>query len=98
MNEALIIAKRTDILNQIDLNLQMLRNNILPAVGCEDFIIQYKVPDKMGSSLVIIWRCEHLDRTVSMTFVLSVTDTASNFINRIKAYLFDTLVLITTLE
>ena len=55
MNEALILAKREDILDEIALALEAFTDDILPAVGESTFTIEPSIPDETSNKLVLTW-------------------------------------------
>lgn len=53
MNEALMLAKREDILDEIALALEAFTDDILPAVGESTFTIEPSIPDETSNKLVL---------------------------------------------
>ena len=92
MNEALMLAKREDILDEIALALEAFTDDILPAVGESTFI-----PDETSNKLVLTWEWKRLQKRISKEFTLNVIKTKEDFINEVKAYLFDLIISIVNL-
>jgi hypothetical protein len=97
MNEALMLAKREDILDEIALALEAFTDDILPAVGESTFTIEPSIPDETSNKLVLTWEWKRLQKRISKEFTLNVVSTKEDFINEVKAYLFDLIISIVNL-
>lgn len=97
MNEALMLARREDILDEIALALEAFTDDILPAVGESTFTIEPSIPDETSNKLVLTWEWERLQKRISKEFTLNVVSTKEDFINEVKAYLFDLIISIVNL-
>lgn len=89
MNEALILAKRQDIMEKVGAVVEAFTDDILPAIGGSDLHVVCKLSEKRPDKLVISWRWDRYNMDNSSEFTLSVLDTADAFVNRVKAHLFD---------
>lgn len=94
MNEALMLARREDILDEIALALEAFTDDILPAVGESTFTIEPSIPDETSNKLVLTWEWKRLQKRISKEFTLNVVSTKEDFINEVKAYLFDLIISI----
>lgn len=97
MNEALMLARREDILDEIALALEAFTDDILPAVGESAFTITPSIADNYPNKLVLTWEWKRLQRRIEKEFIFHVVDTKEGFINEIKAYLFDLTISIINL-
>lgn len=101
MNEALMLAKRKDILDEIVLALEAFTDDILPAVGESTFTIKPSIPHETSNKLVLTWEWKRQSifqqRRISKEFTLNVVSTKQDFINEVKAYLFDLIISIVNL-
>lgn len=97
MNGALILNRRRDIMEKVDAVLEAFNDDILSAIGGSDFHISYEVPKNYPNKVIVTWEWERLQTTNTQDFIFSVNNTAEDFVNRIKAYLFDLIVTIINL-
>ena len=97
INEALILEKRKDILDEILLALEAFTDDILPAIGENTFTITPSIADNYPNKLVLTWEWKRLQRRIEKEFIFHVVDTKEGFINEIKAYLFDLTISIINL-
>ena len=97
MNEALMLARREDILDEIALALEAFTDDILPAVGESAFTIEPSIPDETSNKLVLTREWKRLQKRISKEFTLNVVSTKEDFINEVKAYLFDLIISIVNL-
>lgn len=97
MNEALILSKREDILDEIVFALEAFTDDILPAIGENGFTITPSIPDSYPNKLVLTWGWKRLQKRLEKEFVFHVVDTKEDFINEVKAYLFDLTISIINL-
>lgn len=97
MNEALILEKRKDILDEILLALEAFTDDILPAIGENTFTITPSIADNYPNKLVLTWEWKRLQKRISKEFTLNVVSTKEDFINEVKAYLFDLIISIVNL-
>lgn len=93
MNEALILAQRQDIMDQINVEVEAFTDDILPRIGATDFYIVCKLHDRIPNKLVLSWEWKRINKKMDKEFTLSVIETAEDFVNRVKAYLFDLIVM-----
>lgn len=83
MNEALILAKREDILDEIALALEAFTDDILPAVGESTFTIEPSIPDETSNKLVLTWEWKRLQKRISKEFTLNVVSTKEDFVSSV---------------
>ena len=93
MNEALILAKRQDIMTQINVEVEAFTDDILPRIGATDFCIDCKLHGRVPNKLVLTWEWKRNNKKMDKEFTLTVNETAEAFVNRVKAYLFDLIVM-----
>lgn len=93
MNEALILAKRQDIMTQINVEVEAFTDDILPRIGANDFHIVCKLHDRIPNKLVLSWKWKRINKQMGKEFTFTVNETAEAFVNRVKAYLFDLTVM-----
>lgn len=97
MNEALIIKDREDIAPQLDLAMEAFKDDILPALGVDDFFIDIYTTYR-GDTIEIRWRWKRLKKKAIRSFTLSPNDTAEAFIDRVHSYLFQLIISIINLK
>lgn len=97
MNEALIIKNREDIAPQLDLAMEAFKDDILPALGVDDFFIDIYTTHR-DDTIEIRWRWKRLRKKVSKQFTLSANDTAEAFLDRVHSYLFHLIISIVNLK
>lgn len=99
-NDALNLNNRLDIMEKLGLEFEAFKKDILPAIGCDDlaFCCEIGTGDFHNCELTIKWAWERLGKEGQKVFRLSVLDTADNFIDRVKAYLFDWIVTAVSLR
>lgn len=91
------LNERTDIMEQIALEFEAFTDDILSALSCNDFIIQYSVDEEMGNYLFVTWDWKKLNKHLERVFITDASDTEEAFLNSIKAYLFDLAVMLINL-
>lgn len=94
MNGALILAQRQDIMDQINVEVEVFTDDILPSIGARDFYIVCKLDDRIPNKLVLSWEWKRINKKMGKEFVFTVNETADAFVNRVKAYLFDLIIML----
>lgn len=61
------------------------------------FTIEPSIPDETSNKLVLTWEWKRLQKRISKEFTLNVVSTKEDFINEVKAYLFDLIISIVNL-
>lgn len=97
MNEALNLNRRSDIMDEVALMFEAFTDDVLDAISCNDFIIQYNVDSKRENCIVVTWDWNRINKHNEKEFSLQVVDTADDFVNAIKSYLFDLTVTLINL-
>lgn len=99
MNEALILRRRQDIMDELNLALEAFRDDILPALHmADDVTIDIMPDDSASNTLIVSFQMKGITaRTTERRFDFQVVDTAENFVNRVKAYLYDIIISVINL-
>lgn len=96
MNEALNLNKN-GLADEIDLQMEAFTHDLLPAIGIEDFIIDFSIDSNFANSIDLHWRWDSRKLERIYPFRYSVNETSDAFVHRVKSELFSILVMLTNL-
>ena len=94
MNEALDLNRRDDIMGKVDMAVSVFADDIRSKIGWKEYPMELHIDEKSSDTLVITWHWGSNGPTTEKKFRLQVTDTADTFVNAVKAYLFDMIMMI----
>ena len=98
MNDALMLARREDILDEIALGAGGVHGRYSPCGWrIHALPLSASIPDETSNKLVLTWEWKRLQKRISKEFTLNVVSTKEDFINEVKAYLFDLIISIVNL-
>jgi hypothetical protein len=96
MNEALNL-QTNGILDKLNLSLEAFTDDLAPAFKQRGFSIELLLDKDANNVLYIHWTWDDIEKDHEEKFIFNVTNTEENYINRVKAYLFDLLVSLANL-
>ena len=95
--KAPVLAKQREKLEQLSLVLEAFQDDVIPALGTKGFSISMDISNKAANIMVVSWSWRHIEKEVRKEFKLSGSDSAEDFVQRVKAYLFDLIITLINL-